>query len=144
MTSSMKLFVLLWLIMVGRVFGALIGGRQALRLRHGSKFRQIYEWFTALGVGMFLWGIGDLGVIWNSIVNGPPNRDAYPTVSLWYSIGFNLDITVAVWLITLVLLNGGSPGFIRNSIFWLLTKLRIMDSEKKFNSRFQINVPPKV
>jgi hypothetical protein len=34
---------------------------------------------------------------------------------------------MAVWLMTLVFLNGGSPGFIRKGIFWILAKLGIMD-----------------
>jgi hypothetical protein len=123
----MKLFVLLWLIMTGRVFGALVGGRHCLRLRHLTKFRQLYEWLTAFGVGLVLWGIADLGLIWNSIANGPPNRDAYPSKTLWYSIGFQLLETLGVWLITLVLLNGGAPGSIRRVIFWVLSKVGVMD-----------------
>lgn len=127
MTLSMKLFVFLWLVMVTRVAGAIVGGRQCLRLRHITTYRQLYEWLTAFGVGMVLWGLADLGILWNSIVNGPPNRDAYPSKTLWYSILFQLVETGAVWLITLVLLNGGTPGFIRTSIFWFLTRIRVMD-----------------
>jgi hypothetical protein len=127
MTTSMKLFVLLWLVMASRVFGAIIGGREALRIRHRTKYRQIYEWFTALGIGMILWGVADLGLIWNSIVNGPPNRSTYPSKTLWFSISFQLIETMAVWIVTLVILNGGTPGYIRRSIFWVLTKIGVMD-----------------
>ena len=127
MTTPMKLFVFLWIIMVLRVAGAFIGGRQCLRIRHVTRFRQLYEWFTAFGIGMIMWGAADLGIIWNSVANGLPNRDLYPSKTLWVSIGFQLLESGAVWIITLVLLNGAAPGFIRRSIFWMLSKVRIMD-----------------
>lgn len=119
--------------MVTRGAGYLISARQCFRIRLLTKYRQLYEWFTAFGVGFFLWGLADFGIIWNGIVNGPLNRDQYPSKSLWYAVWFQLLETAAVWLVTLILLNGGTPGTIRASIFWTLTKLKIMRSDSNFN-----------
>jgi hypothetical protein len=130
MTTSMKLFVFLWLVMTSRIFGSLIGGREALRIRKNielkPKYRKIYEWFSAFGIGLIMWGIADLGLVWNSIVNGPPNRESYPVKALWFSISFQLLQTIAVWVITLVILNGGAPGHLRKGIFFVMLKIGIM------------------
>lgn len=138
MTLQMKLFAALWLVMILRGAGALIGGRHALRLRHETKYREIYEWFTAIGVGLILWGLVDLGLIWRSIVNDFARCAEYNPNILWYSIGLNLLSAVAVWTITLAILDGRSPGAIRGTLFWILTKTKIMDSTKKFNSRLKV------
>lgn len=141
MTIQMKLFALLWIVMILRVAGAFIGGRQALRLRHETKYRQIYEWFTALGTGLMLWGIADLGLIWRSVVNDFSRCSEYNPNILWYSIVLHFILAGGVWTITLAILNGRSPGFLRGSVFWILTKTRLMDSEKKFNDRLVVHTP---
>jgi hypothetical protein len=138
MTLQLKLFTALWLAMIFRGVGALLGGRHALRLRHETKYRQIYEWFTAIGVGLVLWGIVDIGLIWRSIVNDFARCSEYSPDILWYSIFLNLLSAIAVWTITLAILDGRAPGALRGAIFWLLTKSKIMDSDKKFSSRSKV------
>lgn len=122
MPFSMKLFVTIWLVTVLRVAATGLAGRQCLRIRTITKNRMVYEWFTALAIGMFAYSLTDFALILNGIFNGPPNRATYPTKVLWISLALQIVQSLAMWTLAFVLLNGGAPGWIRRMIFAVLGK----------------------
>jgi hypothetical protein len=123
MTPSMQLFVFIWLAMTSRVWATVLAGRQCFRYRQTTPHRVIYQWMTAFGLGMWGYALTDAVIILNGVFNSPVDRAAYPTGPLWVSMLSQFGQSGAMWLITLVLLNGGAPGFVRAAIFWVLAKV---------------------
>lgn len=127
MSTGMKVLVLVWLFMLARFFGALLAARHCMRLRNESMNKPTYELLTAIGVGMFLLGISDVLLIWNGIANvSPVVANQLSGTYLAMSFSFEMVRTIGIWVITLIIMNGGAPGQFRKGIFWVLRTFRIM------------------
>lgn len=128
MNIGARIVVVIWLLIVARFVGTLIASRHCLRLRHAKKIdKPTYELLTAFGVGMGLYAISDFGLTIAGVTGLPTAVAAtFPwsyTAQLffWHSVQ-----TIGVWTITLVLMNGGAPGKLRELIFFILKKVGFM------------------
>lgn len=131
MGPGMKLFTLLWLIMVTRAAAAGMTARTLLRMRSRTNNRWLYEWFTALGIGFGAYAASDLLGVWNSVVNGPQVAGLYTLWYLWQALAYELAQWAGIWLIYLVVTNGDDPGWVRSALFCVLTKLRLWNPPRR-------------
>lgn len=118
-----RLFALLWLIMISDGVGAALAGRHCFRIRKLCKDKRLFEWFTAFGVGMYLYATAALANIYLSITYQTPR----PTEFVIQAIVARLVLFCGIWIIALVLMNGGSPGWVRAGLFWFLDRLGKMN-----------------
>ena len=133
MNLQMKMFVALWLLMITRSVGAILAARHCLRIRDGSKTKAAYETFTAFGVGLGMWAVSDFLIIWNGVANVSPQiATNYKFSYLMVAMGLESFQTLGVWLIALVLMNGGVPGSFRKLAFGLLSKLGLMGALPRY------------
>lgn len=125
MTPLGRVFVALWLIMITRCTGVAMGARQCLRIRNRTSDEIVYEWFSALGFGFSLYAVSDVLSVFIGIAFGP-SALVYSQRFLWMALILELVQTAGMWVITLVLMNGGAPGFVRKNLFRILTWMRFM------------------
>jgi hypothetical protein len=129
MSTPLKILIAIWLVMITRFVGTLLAARHCLRLRKKTSHKMVYELLTGFGVGLFLYAVSDFFLTLNGIVGLPPAISSqFPTSYIIWSFIFQFIQWLGVWIITLVIMNGGAPGKLRESIFWVLKKLKVMES----------------
>jgi len=124
MSIGEQILLVIWLLIIVDGVGAALGGRAAFRIRHFTKNSTVFNWFTALGVGLWIYAISDFIIVFNNIVSGPRDYSAKWLVIAF--VGRSLQ-ALGAWTIALSLMDQQLPGILRRTIFRVLEKLGLMD-----------------